>query len=187
MKKTIKMMIIALLAFGMFSCGEKKQTYADMKKVEATLFTEDGKLDSLQIPKVEKKYVEFVKNNPNDSTAPIWLYHAMELNVMMNNTDKIIELCDQMTKQYPDSKWAPRGLYLLGSFVYEKELGDLDKAREIYDRILTDYPDSELIESVEASKKYLGWSPEKIMEDIAMKQFKQGKVFYSDSVTSDEE
>ena len=187
MKKTFKVMIIALLAFGMFSCGEKKQTYADMKKVEATLFTEDGMLDSVQIPVVEKKYCEFVEKNPNDSTAPLWIYHAMELNVMMNNTDKVIELCDKLTKRYPDSKWTPRGLYLLGSFVYEKEYEDLDKAREIYDRIINDYPDCELIESVEASKKYLGWTPEQIMNDIALKQFKKGHVFVSDTIEEEEE
>ena len=187
MKKTFKVMILALLAFGMFSCGEKKQTYADMKKVEATLFKENGMIDSVQIPKVEKKYCEFVEKNPNDSTAPLWIYHAIELNIMMKNADKTIALYDKLTEQYPNSRWTPRGMYLVGSFIYEKELEDLDKAREIYDKIINDYPDSDIIESVEASKKYLGWTPEQIMNDIAMKQFKQGHVFDSDSIEEDEE
>ncbi len=185
MKKTIKMMIIALLAFGMFSCGEKRLTFEDMKKAEATLFNENGMIDTVKIPKVAEKYCQFVEQNPNDSTAPLWLYHAMELNIMMKNSEKSIELCNQLIERYPNSKWTPRGMYILGSFIYEKELADLDKAREIYDKIITDYPDCEIIESVEASKKYLGWTPEQIMSDISFRQFKQGPNFDSDSIVEE--
>ena len=171
MKKTLKLMLVALLALGMFACGEKKLTYQDMKKAEATLFDEEGYLDTLNAPKVAEKFLKFVEQNPDDTTASLWLYHAMELNVMMKNTEKSMELCDQLVESYPDSKWAPRGLYLLGSFIYEEELKDLDKAREVYDRILEDYPNCDIVESVQASKKYLGWDPKDIFADMAISQF----------------
>ena len=187
MKKMFKMMLVATLAFCMLACGEKKLTHEDMKKAEASLFDENGRLDTVKAPKVAERFCQFVQQNPNDSMAPLWLYHALELNVMMKNDEKSIELCNQLMKQYPDSKWAPKGLYVLGSFVYERDYKDLDKAREIFDRILTDYPDSEIIESVEASKKYLGWTPDQIMADIALKQFKEGPSFESDSIEEDEE
>lgn len=171
MKKTLKLMLVALLAMGMYACGEKKLTYQDMKKAEATLFDEEGYLDTLQAPKVAEKYLKFVKQNPDDTTASLWLYHAMELNVMLKNTEKSMELCDQLVEKYPDSKWTPRGLYLLGSFIYEEELKDLDNAREVYERIIRDYPESEIIESVKSSIKYLGWTPDEIFADMAMSQF----------------
>ena len=171
MKKTLKLMLVALLAMGMFACGEKKLTYQDMKKAEATLFDEEGYLDTLNAPKVAEKFLKFVEQNPDDTTASLWLYHAMELNVMMKNTEKSMELCNQLVESYPDSKWTPRGLYLLGSFIYEEELKDLDKALEVYDRILKDYPNCDIIESVQASKKYLGCTPEQIMGDIGLSMF----------------
>ena len=173
MKKTLKLMLVAMLAMGLFACGEKKLTYQDMKKAEATLFDEEGYLDTLQAPKVAEKYLKFVKQNPDDTTASLWLYHAMELNVMLKNTEKSMELCDQLVEKYPDSKWTPRGLYLLGSFIYEEEFKDLDKAREVYERIVRDYPESEIIESVKSSIKYLGWTPDEIFADMAMSQFKE--------------
>lgn len=185
MKKAFKMMFIALLTLSMFACGEKKLTFNDMKKAEATLFKEDGSLDTLKVPGVVEKYCQFVKQNPTDSTASLWLYHAMELNVMLRNVEKSKELCDQLTEQYPDSKWTPRGLYILGSFIYEDELKDLDKAEEIYDRILADYPDCDVIKSVEASKRYLGWPPEKIMADIQLQQFQEGPTFI-DTIVDEE-
>jgi tetratricopeptide (TPR) repeat protein len=171
MKKTLKLMLVAMLAMGMFACGEKKLTYKDMLKAEATLFDEEGYLDTLKAPKVAEKYIKFVEQNPDDTTASLWLYHAMELNVMLKNTEKSMELCDQLVEKYPDSKWTPRGLYLLGSFIYEEELKDLDKAREVYERIVRDYPESEIIESVKSSIKYLGWTPDEIFADMAMSQF----------------
>lgn len=173
MKKTLKLMLVAMLAMGLFACGEKKLTYQDMKKAEATLFDEEGYLDTLQAPKVAEKYLKFVKQNPDDTTASLWLYHAMELNVMMKNTEKSMELCDQLVEKYPDSKWTPRGLYLLGSFIYEEEFKDLDKAREVYERIISEYPESEIVESVKSSIKYLGWTPDEIFADMAMSQFEE--------------
>ena len=173
MKKTFKLMLVAMLALGMFACGEKKLTYQDLKKAEATLFDEEGYLDTIKAPEVAEKYLKFVEQSPDDSLASLWLYHAMELNVMMKNTEKSMELCNRLVEEYPDSKWTPRGLYLLGSFIYDEEFKDLDKAREIYERIVRDYPDSEIIESVQSSIKYLGWSPEEIFADIAMSQYEE--------------
>lgn len=172
MKNTLKLMMLALLAFGMFACGEKKLTYDELKKEEAKLFLEDGSIDSVVAPGVAEKFCKFVEQNPDDSLASLWLYHAMEINVLLKNTEKSMELCDQLVESYPDSKWTPRGLYLLGSFIYEEEFKDLDKAGEIYDRIINDYPDTEIMESVKASKKYLGWTPKQIMADIGMSMFK---------------
>ena len=169
MKKTLNLLFVAVLALGMFACGEKKLTYQDMKKAEATLFDEEGYLDTLNAPKVAEKYLKFVKQHPNDTSASLWLYHAMELNVIMNNPEKSKELCDRLIKEYPDSEWTPVGLYLMGT-VYDEYYKDLDKARETYERVLRDYPDSDIIESVKASIKYLGWTPEEIFADIAMSQ-----------------
>ena len=177
MKKTLKLMLFALLAFGMFACGEKRLTFEDMKKAEAALFNDDGSIDTIRGPKTAALFCKFVEQNPQDSTASLWLYHAMEINVLLKNTEKSMELCDQLVEQYPDSKWTPRGLYLLGAFIYEDTFKDNDKASEVFDRIIRDYPDSEIIESVEASKKYLGWTPEQIMVDIQMKQFVEGETF----------
>ena len=171
MKKTLNLMLIAMLTLGMFACGEKKLTYQDMKKAEATLFDEEVYLDTIKAPKVAEKYLKFVEQSPDDSLASLWLYHAMELNVMMKNTEKSMELCDRLVEEYPDSKWTPRGLDLLGAFVYDEEFKDLDKAREVYERIIRDYPDSEIIESVQSSLKYLGWTPEEIFTDMALSQF----------------
>jgi outer membrane protein assembly factor BamD (BamD/ComL family) len=170
MKNLMKLMLVAFLAFGMFACGEKKLTEEDLKKAEATLFNEDQTLNEATAPSVAEKYVRFVEQNPDDPAAQNWMYNALEIYVMLKDSDNSIKVCDRLVELYPDSKWAPRALYLLGAFVYEDQLNDLDKARELYERVINEYPDCDMISSVQASLKYLGWSNEDIINDIAVSQ-----------------
>lgn len=166
----MKLILVAFLAFGMFACGEKKLTEEDLKKAEATLFNDDQTVNEAMAPSVAEKYVRFVEQNPDDPASPNWLYNAEEIYILLKDADNSIKTCDRLVELYPDSKCAPRGLYVLGSFVYEDQLKDLDKAREIYERVIRDYPDCEMIESVQASLKYLGWDPADIISDITLSQ-----------------
>lgn len=163
-------MFVAFLAFGMFACGEKQLTQEDLNKAEASLFNEDGSIKPDKAPGVAKMYCQFVEQNPDDPSAPLWLYHAFEVYVLMKDADQSIAMCDKLLEQYPQSDWSPRALHVLGSFIYEDQLQDLDKARSTYERILAEYPDSDVASSAEASIKYLGMTPEEIMTVISMSQ-----------------
>ena len=170
MKKTLKLMLVALLALGMFACGEKKLTEDDLKKAEETLFNEDQSVNEAVAPDVAEKYIRFAKQNPDFPTSANWMYNAFEIYVLLKDVDNSQRVCDMLVEKYPQSKWTPRALYLLGSFIYEDQLKDLDKARELYERVINDYPDCDVIPSVQSSLKYLGWSAEEIMGDIMMSQ-----------------
>ena len=158
MEKILKTLAFTLLAVGILACGgcEKKLTQDDLKDAHATLFNADRTLNEKKAPDVAKKYCQYVKQNPNDTSAVKWLYHAMEINVMLKNADKSIELCDQLLQQYPQSKWAPMSLLLVGSFVYEDMLNDTAQAHAAYQRLIDDYPDSELVDDAEKSIEFLG-------------------------------
>ena len=101
MEKILKTLAFTLLAVGILACGgcEKKLTQDDLKDAHDTLFNADRTLNEKKAPDVAKKYCQYVKQNPNDTSAVKWLYHAMEINVMLKNADKSIELCDQLLQQ----------------------------------------------------------------------------------------
>ena len=172
MKQSLKLLAFTLLAFGMLACGgkEKKLTQDDLKAAEETLFNEDRSLNEAKAPQVAEKYCQFVEQNPDDSTAAKWLFHAMEINVMLKNSDKSIELCNQLTEDYPNSEWTPRALLYVGSFVYNDQLNDTAQAHATLQRLIDDYPDSELVEDAQKSIEYLGLTPEQIMGKILMSQ-----------------
>jgi outer membrane protein assembly factor BamD (BamD/ComL family) len=171
MKKTLKLMTIALLAFGLFACGEKKITQEDLNAAQATLFNEDHTINEAVAPQVAEKYCQFVEQSPNDTTAAMWLYHAMEINVLLKDADKSIEIGNQLVKQYPQSEWAPMSLFLLGSYVYNDQLNDTAQAHVTFQKLIDDYPESPLVDDAEKSIEYLGLTPEEIMNIIMMSQF----------------
>lgn len=170
MKQSLKLIVFALLAFGMMACGEKKVTYDDLKAAEATLFNEDNSINMETAPQVAEKYYQFVKQNPNDSIAPRYLYNAMEINVLMKNADKSIELGDKLMADYPQSPWAPMSLFLLASYVYNDQLNDTAQAHVTFQRLIDTYPDHELVDDAQKSIEYLGLTPEEIMAKIMMSQ-----------------
>ena len=170
MKKSLMIMIVAFLAFGMMACGEKKITQKDLEAAEAKLFKENGLVNEAVAPQVAEKYCKFVEQNPEDSTAPLWLYHAMEINVMLKNPDKSIELGNQLLSQYPDSPFAPRSLFLMGSFVYDDMLQDTAQAHVMLQRLIDEYPQSKHVEDAKRAIWFLSLTPEQIMSIMAMEQ-----------------
>ncbi|MBQ1668161.1 MAG: tetratricopeptide repeat protein [Prevotella sp.] len=172
MKRILKMMVFVMLALGLFACdgNGKKLTVEDMREAQASLFNADNTMNRNEAPKVAKLYCQYVKQNPGDTAVVKWLYHAMEINVMMNDADKSIELCDQLLEQYPQSKWAPMSLLLVGSFVYEDMLNDTAQAHAAYQKLIDNYPESVLVDDAQKSIEYLGLSQEERMSRIMMSQ-----------------
>jgi len=128
-------------------------------------------------PKVAEKYCQFVAQNPDDSTAAQWLYHAMEINVLLKNADKSAEICNQLTANYPESDWAPMSLFLLGSYVYNDQLNDTAQAHAMFQRLIDEYPDSELVDDAQKSIEYLGLTPEEIMARILIQDMEEQGAF----------
>ena len=173
MRNTLKITFFAIMALGLFACGEKKLTQEDLKKAEAMLFNDDQTMNEAVAAQVAEKYIKFVEQSPDDPTAPTWLFHAFEINVQTKNAEKSLELGKKLVEQYPESSWAPRTLFLMANYVYDEQLHDLDKAREAYERLISDYPDSELADDAQKLIEYLGMTTEEIMTTIMMSKMEE--------------
>ena len=64
---------------------------------------------------------------------------------------------------YPKFDKNPVALFMLASFIYEERLGDLDKARETYQQIIDNYPDSPFAGDAALSIEHLGMTPEELI------------------------
>jgi outer membrane protein assembly factor BamD (BamD/ComL family) len=169
MKKTLKIMAVALLALGLFACGEKhKITVEELREAQSTLFNENGRLNEKEAPGVAEKYLKYVDQNPNDTAVVKWLFHAMEINVLLKDADQSEKLCNQLLEQFPESRWAPQALLTLGSYVYNDQLNDTAKAHAAFQRLIDEYPESDLVDDAQKSIEYLGLTPEEIMTLIMM-------------------
>jgi len=170
MKRTLNLMLVALLVFGMFACGEKKLTEEDLKKAETALFNENKDIDSDLAAKTAEQYCRFVEQNPDAPSAASWLFKALSIYITSKDFAKSEEVCNKLMEKYPDYSYTPTGMFMMANCIYDTEQHDLDKARALYEKILSDYPDDEIVPSVEKSIEYLGMTPDEIMTKIQMSQ-----------------
>lgn len=170
MKRTLKIMLALVMAFGMFACGEKKITEKELQELEATVLNPEAPINAEAVPEVVEKFCKFVEQNPEDVNAPDWLFKALDLSVNFLEPEKSLAIGNQFIESYPDNDRTPMVMFVLGSMVYEEKLQDYDKAREIYETILAKYPDSDFVPSVEAALRFLGKTPEEIVKEFEMQQ-----------------
>lgn len=166
MKKVLRIMVAVVLAFGLFACGEKKITEQELKDLEAVVLSPDAPINAEVVPEVVEKYCKFVEQNPDDVNAPAWLFKALDLSVNFLEPEKCIAIGNKFVDCYPDNDRTPMVMFVLGSMVYEEKLQDYGKAREMYEKILSDYPESDFVPSVEAALRFLGKTPEEIVREF---------------------
>ena len=161
----ITMMIVVAFASAMTSCGHKV-TLDDAKKAEATLFKTDQTVNDEVIPKVVNTFCQYAEDNPKDSLAPEYMFKALEVSVNFMEPEKAIEIGNKMFENYPDYSMTPVGMFLLASMVYEDKYKDLDKARELYEKIINDYPENDFVPSARQAIKNLGKTPEELVKEF---------------------
>lgn len=88
------------------------------------------------------------KNTDNKETvqtfdSPDALFDAVTESInTKQDAQKSIDLVNQLVTDYPEYENNSAALFMLANFVYDEQLGDLDKARETYQLIVDNYPDS---------------------------------------------
>jgi outer membrane assembly lipoprotein YfiO len=98
------------------------------------------------------------------------LYHGK---VVQNVTEtesmkKAVEYYKQVFEKYPEHKDAKQALFMAG-FILANDIKDYDQAREIYNKFIEKYPDSELAFSAKSELENLGKDPEEILQSNAVK------------------
>ncbi|MBT8232267.1 MAG: tetratricopeptide repeat protein [Saprospiraceae bacterium] len=111
----------------------------------------------------------FALSHPKDANAPDYLFKAAEVAKSLRTFPKSLTLYDWIIEEYPDFEKAGTALFLKG-FIIENNLGDDEKAREIYNEFLKKYPKHDLADDVQFLIENLGKSDEEILKMIESKQ-----------------
>lgn len=146
------------------SCSNPHQdALENIKEVENKTFSESGLVNAEFVDDLIAAYENFAGEFPQDTLAPDYLFKAGDVAMNTNRSNKAIRLYDRIINEYSDYRKAPEALFLKG-YVYENNLGRLDKAKAIYEEFLARHPDNEFADDAEVSLKYLGKSPEELIE-----------------------
>jgi tetratricopeptide (TPR) repeat protein len=170
MKKIVCLfVVVAVLA----SCkSERDKDIELIEREENELFGESGMIDRTRIAPLLEMYVSFADNHPDDTLSPVYLFKAGDMAMNTNRSVQAIQLYSRIIEQYPEYTKVPEALFLKG-YVYENNLGRLDKAREIYEEFLQRFPENDFADDAEVSLRYLGMSPEELIEIFQQKSMEE--------------
>ena len=136
-----------------------------VKKAEAELFDNGLAVNAEAVPNAIDTFKKFAEENPEDPQAPEYLFKALEVSVnTKQNSVTSVVLGETVVEKYPDFDKNPVALFMLATFVYDEQMGDLDLARDAYQRIIDNYPDSPFAKDAAISINQLGMSPDELIK-----------------------
>lgn len=146
------------------SCqSPRNKAVKQVEAIENGLFNDEGMIDREKVTELIDAYTNFVETYPADSLAPAYLFKAGDMAMNTNRSVQAIQFYGQIIEEYPNYPKLPEAMFLQG-YVYENNLGRLDKAKEIYEKFLELYPNNDFADDAEVSLKYLGKTPEELIE-----------------------
>ena len=166
MKYLLRLTMAAAIVVMMTACSNSKLKVEDLKEAEATLFNDDMTANKEAVPEVVDLFCQYVNENPEAEDAPNWLFKAFEIAVGYLEPQKAIEIGEKLFENYPDYDKAPVGMFMLGTMVYEDKLGELGKAKMLYEKLIAEYPESEFAPVAEQAIINLGKTPEEIIREF---------------------
>lgn len=102
---------------------------------------------------------------PNSPLTPENLFKAAEVAKSLRTFPKSLGLYDWIIEKYPDYEKTATSLFLKG-FIIENNLGNEEKARQVYESFLERYPSHELADDVQFLLENLGKTDEEILQMI---------------------
>lgn len=164
-----KLIFLVLLGSVLIACqSQREKDLEAVEQSENALFSEGGMVDRTRVAPLLELYVRFADNFPDDSLAPVFLFKAGDMAMNTNRSVQAIQFYNRIIEEYPEYPKVPEAMFLKG-YVYENNLGRLDKAKEIYEEFIARFPDNDFADDAKVSLQYLGKSPEELIEIFQQK------------------
>ena len=166
MKKTVVLMAVAMM-FALAGCHNQnaKTSTKDVQKAEEALFNEDQTTNPDAIPGAIATFSKYAEENPEATDAPDYLFKAIEISInTKQDAQQSIDLVNRLITNYPEFDKDPVALFMLATFVYDEQMHDLDKARETYQQVVDNYPDSPFADDAAIAITQLGMTPEELIK-----------------------
>jgi len=169
--KTIKVFALFILAgVILFACSNPQQEATEqIIALEDALFSEEGNMNNLdKAIELINQYISYADQFPEDSNSAEYLFKAADIGMNINKGELAIDLYNRIIQTYPNFRKAPECLFLK-AYVYENNLGQLNKARVFYQEFIDKYPDNDFADDAEISIQNLGKSPEELIREFEEK------------------
>jgi N-acetylmuramoyl-L-alanine amidase len=150
-------LIICLAAGNFVRCGGQEEAQEAFAEAEAAAQTASA--DSATLANAIDLYEQFAQRFPTNEHAPKALAMAGRLTQQQGDNAGAIRQYERLLVTYPGSQYGDEAQFMIG-FIYEENLGDLESAKEAYQKVIDRYPDSELAASARQLLPHVGKAAE---------------------------
>jgi TolA-binding protein len=172
-----------ILLFAVFACSNEKKNETEAEREKKPLPKEQyvnhvkameekmrasKMLDAAVANEAIRAYSEFAFSFPEDSSSADYLFKAGEVATSIGNYQQALIYYKTINDKYPKFNLVVESLYLQG-FIYDNYMNDDNNAREIYTKLIKDYPQHKLAEDAKAAINNLGKTDEQLIEEFKKK------------------
>jgi outer membrane protein assembly factor BamD (BamD/ComL family) len=170
MKRSVLPAIILVFAILTGCSPSREKSVKTIKSLETSLFSPSATgFDKVKADSLLTAYESFIKHFPEDSLSLKFTFKAANLCMNMGDGQKAIELFDKVIEKYPDDPKAAISMFFKG-YIYENQVKNLDKAKEIYLQFIEKYPNNDFTKDARIALQNLGKSPEDMVREFEEKQ-----------------
>lgn len=164
MKIQLTNIIVLIGIVHLVSCkGDPRNEQIELiKQTENELYNSES-FNRANAIKLVDLYYNFSEQYSDDTLAAPYLYKAAEIAMNTQLGTRSISYFDKILTDYPNYEKIPECIFLK-AFVYENQLNNNEKAGQLYEEFIAQYPDHALVKDAEASIKFLGKSPEELVK-----------------------
>ena len=164
MKKSFFLLAVAMMMVVAGCNNQTKTTENDVRNAEAALFNADQTLNPEAVANAVATFSKYAEDNPEADDAASWLFKAVEVSINTHqDAQQSIGLVNRLVTDYPAFDKNPVALFMLATFVYDEQLHDLDKAREAYQLVIDNYPNSPFANDAAIAITQLGMTPDELI------------------------
>ncbi|WP_020537596.1 tetratricopeptide repeat protein [Lewinella cohaerens] len=121
------------------------------------------------VPNVAKQYIAltelYAKAKPDAPESPEQLYKAGEIARSIGAYQQALGIYATIEGYFPQYEKAPKALFMQG-FTYAEDLGDEEKARELYEAFIAKYPNDDFVDDAQILLETLGKTDEEIFQQL---------------------
>ena len=124
---------------------------------------EQAAIDPATVNEAATHFKTFIERHPEHQKAPEALTKLAALAQQQGRMQEAIGFYRRILTEYNGSDHVDEAQFMI-AFIYEEYIGDLAKAKMAYQRVIDDYPDSELAANARHLLPNVGRNPEDWVE-----------------------
>ena len=142
---------------------------SDIHSLEKTLASQSGAMDKTKADELIGLQTKFAATFPKDSASSLMYFQAAGVAHGIQNFQKAVDLLDEFVKANPNHDRVPLALLTQG-MTLEQDLGKQDAAREKYQTVIRQYPNTEYATSARQLIGILGVDPAELVRQFEAKK-----------------